>query len=291
MLPSLYSGISGLRANQQKLNVVANNIANSSTTGFKTQSMNFEDMISQNLSDPSAPVEDGIGGVNGKQSGLGVKVGGISTDFTNGSMQSTNRNLDFALDGTGYFVVSPDGGTDDYYTRDGAFVLDKDGNLLTQEGNHVMGYASGATGTGQPTTALSIKQYYTSATNGVDTGTDAQKVSSFSVGKDGSITVKLGDGTSYEVGQIGLASFQNEGGLVKMGGNLYKTSPNSGDATYGTSGSGSFGDINQGMLEMSNVDLAQQFTDMIIAQRAFQANGKIISTDDEVLQDLVNLKR
>jgi fagellar hook-basal body proteins len=253
--------------------------------------MNFEDMISQNLSDPSAPVEDGIGGVNGKQSGLGVKVGGISTDFTNGSMQSTNRNLDFALDGTGYFVVSPDGGTDDYYTRDGAFVLDKDGNLLTQEGNHVMGYASGATGTGQPTTALSIKQYYTSATNGVDTGTDAQKVSSFSVGKDGSITVKLGDGTSYEVGQIGLASFQNEGGLVKMGGNLYKTSPNSGDATYGTSGSGSFGDINQGMLEMSNVDLAQQFTDMIIAQRAFQANGKIISTDDEVLQDLVNLKR
>ncbi|AND85277.1 flagellar hook-basal body complex protein [Clostridium tyrobutyricum] len=291
MLPSLYSGISGLRANQQKLNVVANNIANSSTTGFKTQSMNFEDMISQNLSDPSAPVNNGIGGVNGKQSGLGVKVGGISTDFTNGSMQSTNRNLDFALDGTGYFVVSPDGGTDDYYTRDGAFVLDKDGNLLTQEGNHVMGYASGATGTGQPTTALSIKQYYTSATNGVDTGTDAQKVSSFSVGKDGSITVKLGDGTSYEVGQIGLASFQNEGGLVKMGGNLYKTSPNSGDATYGTSGSGSFGDINQGMLEMSNVDLAQQFTDMIIAQRAFQANGKIISTDDEVLQDLVNLKR
>ncbi|MBV4419137.1 flagellar hook-basal body complex protein [Clostridium tyrobutyricum] len=291
MLPSLYSGISGLRANQQKLNVVANNIANSSTTGFKTQSMNFEDMISQNLSDPSAPVNNGIGGVNGKQSGLGVKVGGISTDFTNGSMQSTNRNLDFALDGTGYFVVSPDGGTDDYYTRDGAFVLDKDGSLLTQEGNHVMGYASGATVTGNPTTALSIKQYYTSATNGANTGTDAQKVSSFSVGKDGSITVKLGDGTSYNVGQIALASFQNEGGLVKMGGNLYKTSPNSGEATYGTSGSGSFGDINQGMLEMSNVDLAQQFTDMIIAQRAFQANGKIISTDDEVLQDLVNLKR
>ncbi|MBV4426936.1 flagellar basal-body rod protein FlgF [Clostridium tyrobutyricum] len=297
MLPSLYSGISGLRANQQKLNVVANNIANSSTTGFKTQSMNFEDMISQNLSDPSAPVNEGIGGVNGKQSGLGVKVGGISTDFTNGSMQSTNRNLDFALDGTGYFVVSPNGGTDEYYTRDGAFVLDKDGSLLTQEGDHVMGYVLDDT-TRNPTVplstkSLSIMQYYTSATNGsnTDTGNPGDKVSSFSVGKDGSITVKVANGNSYKVGQIALASFQNEGGLVKMGGNLYKTSPNSGDATYGTSGDGSFGDINQGMLEMSNVDLAQQFTDMIIAQRAFQANGKIISTDDEVLQDLVNLKR
>ncbi|WP_058953714.1 flagellar basal-body rod protein FlgF [Clostridium tyrobutyricum] len=298
MLPSLYSGISGLRANQQKLNVVANNIANSSTTGFKTQSMNFEDMISQNLSDPSAPVNGGIGGVNGKQSGLGVKVGGISTDFTNGSMQSTNRNLDFALDGTGYFVVSPNGGTDDYYTRDGAFVLDKDGSLLTQDGYHVMGYTGTDNTTEQPKEPLSINQYYKLISTGPpvvvegsNDGDPGDKVSSFSVGKDGAITVKVANGNSYTVVQIALASFQNEGGLVKMGGNLYKTSPNSGDATYGTSGSGSFGDINQGMLEMSNVDLAQQFTDMIIAQRAFQANGKIISTDDEVLQDLVNLKR
>ncbi|MBV4415279.1 flagellar basal-body rod protein FlgF [Clostridium tyrobutyricum] len=267
MLPSLYSGISGLRANQQKLNVVANNIANSSTTGFKTQSMNFEDMISQNLSDPSAP-SAGLGGINGKQSGLGVKVGSINTDFTNGSMQTTNRNLDFALDGTGYFVVKS--GDQEYYTRDGNFVLDKSGNLLTQDGLYVQKKGGG----------------------NINIPVDGT-ISSFSVGKDGTITLKYADSTKPSTSdqQIELASFQNEGGLVKMGGNLYSTSSNSGNPVYGTAGDGSFGDINQGMLEMSNVDLAQQFTDMIIAQRAFQANGKIISTDDEVLQDLVNLKR
>jgi flagellar hook protein FlgE len=147
MLPSLYSGISGLKVNQQKLNIVANNIANSSTTGFKTQSMNFEDMMSQTLSDASAPVENGLGGVNAKQSGLGVKIAGINTDFSEGSQQTTNRNLDFMLDKAGsYFVVSPDGDTNGeyYYTRDGSFVLDSKGNLLTQDGYHVMGYYSGA---------------------------------------------------------------------------------------------------------------------------------------------------
>lgn len=270
MLPSLYSGISGLRANQQKLNVVANNIANSSTTGFKTQSMNFEDMMSQNLSDPSAPVEGGIGGVNGKQSGLGVKIAGINTDFTEGSQQTTNRNLDFMIDKAGdYFVVKS--GDQEYYTRDGSFVLDNAGNLLTADGLYV-----------QKTGGGNIKIP-------VD-GT----VDSFSVGRDGTITIKYVDSNTEDDSsqQIELATFQNEGGLVKMGGNLYATSPNSGNPIYrDTDNVASFGNVVQGALEMSNVDLAQQFTDMIIATRAFQANGKIITTDDEILQDLVNLKR
>ncbi|WP_147564438.1 flagellar basal-body rod protein FlgF [Clostridium tyrobutyricum] len=291
MLPSLYSGISGLRANQQKLNVVANNIANSSTTGFKTQSMNFQDMISQTLSDSSAPEGD-FGGINAKQIGLGVRVGGVNTDFTNGSMQTTNRNLDFAIDGTGYFVVKA--GDKQYYTRDGVFVLDREGNLLTQDGNYVMGYDPTETidTKNAPGVKLSIKQYYTDSKTGSNTGEATDKVSSFSVSpKTGIISVKVANGNTYNVGQIALASFPNEGGLLKTGGNLYSTSLNSGNPAYGVAANGGFGDINQGMLEMSNVDLAQQFTDMIIAQRAFQANGKIISTDDEVLQDLVNLKR
>lgn len=269
MLPSLYSGISGLKVNQQKLNIVANNIANSSTTGFKTQSMNFEDLMSQNLSDPSAPTTGSIGGVNGKQSGLGVKIAGISTDFTPGSMQTTNRNLDFALDGTGYFVVKS--GSSEYYTRDGAFTLDKNGTLLTQDGYYVQ-----KTGGGNITIPVD------------------GSVSSFSVGKDGTITLKYADSskTPDSSQQIELASFQNEGGLVKEGGNLYVTSSNSGAPLYRTTANSStFGNIAQGSLEMSNVDLAQQFTDMIIASRAFSANGKIISTDDEILQELVNLKR
>lgn len=320
MLPSLYSGISGMGVNGKKLNVIANNIANSSTTAFKSQSMNFEDMMSQNLSDPSAPVNNGVGGIDGKQSGLGAKVAGISSDFSEGSTQTTNRNLDFMIEkGGSYFVVSPDGDSVDdsgevttnpnrnyYYTRDGAFKLDEQGNLLTQDGYHIMGYNVDPTtgviadsGTGTDTTnitppkCLQIAKYYN--TDGtVDTDkTAANKVTSWSIGPTGIINVKTSGGptTGIDVGQISLASFQNEGGLVKDGGNLYESSPNSGVATYGTPGSGDYGKLNQGALEASNVDLAQQFSDMIVASRAFEANGKIISTDDTILEDLINLKR
>ncbi|OAA89290.1 flagellar basal-body rod protein FlgG [Clostridium coskatii] len=323
MLPSLYTAISGLRVNQQKLNVTSDNIANSSTTGFKSKNMIFEDMLSQNLSDPSAPVDGGLGGINARQSGLGVKVAGINTDFTAGSSQTTNRSLDFmANKGGSYFVVSPDGDVSNanggnasdttsksyYYTRDGAFTLDEAGNLLTQDGYHVMGYnvddktgaitdtASGTdTSNIVPPKCLQIAQYYTKD-GAVDTApadqttADNEKVTSWSVGPStGIITVKTALG-SHQVGRIALASFQNEGGLVKDGGNLYESSPNSGDAAYGTPGT-NYGSLNQGALEMSNVDLAQQFTDMIVATRAFQANGKIITTDDTILEDLVNLKR
>ncbi|QXE20280.1 flagellar hook-basal body protein [Clostridium sp. 001] len=320
MLPSLYTAISGLRVNQQKLNVTADNIANSSTTGFKSKNMIFEDMLSQNLSDPSSPVSGGLGGINGRQSGLGVKVAGINTDFSAGSTQTTNRSLDFmANQGGSYFVVSPNGDTiaDDgtatpnpnksyYYTRDGAFTLDKAGNLLTQAGYHVMGYnvdyKTGAitdtsdTNNIVPPKCLQIAQYYDATSGAIDPApqdqatADKEKVTSWSVEPStGIITVKTAGG-SCNVGQIALASFQNEGGLVKDGGNLYESSPNSGEAAYGTPGA-NYGTLNQGALEMSNVDLAQQFTDMIVATRAFQANGKIITTDDTILEDLINLKR
>ncbi|CAB1242040.1 flagellar hook-basal body complex protein [Clostridium sp. MT-14] len=350
MLPSLYSGISGLRANQQKLNVVANNIANSTTTGFKSQSMNFQDTISQTLSDPSAP-SNSIGGVNGKQSGLGVKVAGISTDFTTGSVGTTNRTLDFMVDGPGYFVVgtgalgddsgntgikitndilgqgtAPTNEIEPSYTRDGAFFLDTQGNLLTVDGHRVMGYE--LKGKNEKDTAQDATIHYSSnpdeqnkidfvdanSKDGVEAITgqlvplsipnsitvDGKevKVKSFSVSKDGYITAQLADGKTAAIGQIAMVSFQNEGGLVKEGGNLYTVSANSGQPIVRSGkgdttddNSGSYGNMIQGALEMSNVDLAQQFTDMIIATRAFQANGKIITTDDEILQDLVNLKR
>ncbi|BAH06109.1 flagellar hook-basal body complex protein [Clostridium kluyveri] len=348
MLPSMYSGISGLRANQQKLNVIGNNIANSSTTAYKTQSMNFQDMISQNLSDPSAP-STSIGGVNGKQSGLGVQVAGISTDFTTGSMGTTNRNLDFAIDGTGYFVVgtgklgetSDDtgisidednnilGGGDNeventieaHYSRDGSFYLDTQGNLINQNGYRVMGYLVtdenntstitylqndtedtfqnavqfvDANGT---VTSVTDKLVPLSIPNYITKDDQLVKVKSFSVGKDGIITAQLTDSTTAVLGQIAMVSFQNEGGLVKEGGNLYTTSSNSGQPIV-MSGKGAendnsagYGKITQGFLEMSNVDLAQQFTDMIVATRAFQANGKMITNGDTILEDLINLKR
>ena len=188
--------------------------------------------------------------------------------------------------------------------------MDEQGNLLTQDGNHVMGYnvdpttgavTDAATGTDAnnitPPKCLQIAQYYN--TDGtVDTGKTAEnKVTSWSIGSTGIISVKTSASATasttgaIDVGQVALASFQNESGLVKDGGNIYESSSNSGTATYGTPGASGYGSITQGTLEMSNVDLAQQFTDMIIASRAFSANGKIISTDDEILQELVNLKR
>lgn len=346
MLQSLYSAISGLKANQQKLNVIGNNISNASTTSFKSQSMNFQDMISQNLSDPSQP-SNSTGGINGKQSGLGVKVAGINTDFTTGSMATTNRNLDFAIDGTGYFVVGTGAlGTDStttgvgidtsdnvlsgagatapgsvitpYYTRDGSFSLDEYGNLVTSNGYRVMGYqvTDGSNDATITYNASSQNNITFADANGTVTAVTGQlvplsiptsvtkdsgevKVKTFSVGSDGLITAQLADNTTAVLGQIAMVSFQNESGLLKQGSNLYTTSANSGqpivrtgkgDTTIADNSVG-YGNISQGMLEMSNVDLAQQFTDMIVASRAFEANGKIITTGDTILEDLINLKR
>lgn len=344
MLQSLYSGISGLRANQRELDVIGNNIANSSTTAFKSQRIRFEDMISQNLSQ-AVGANTNTGGVNGEQVGLGVQVAGIDTDTSAGSMQSTSRNLDFAIDGSGYFVVGsgavPSGGStagsagtitanSDFtmtptgvtssFTRDGSFTLDSQGNLLTSDGLRVYGYQN----TNAPitySTDLAQPHSITIATANAQGGADAaidgtvlvplvipdsvtdangtsQRVQSFSVGKDGLITAVLANGATAALGQIAMVSFKNEGGLTKVGNNEYKASANSGNpilrssnGTTGTDNSKGYGDVIQGMLEMSNVDLAQQFSDMIVASRAFEANGKIITTGDDILQSLINLKR
>jgi flagellar hook protein FlgE len=345
MLQSLYSGISGLKAEQRELDVIGNNIANSSTTAFKSQRIRFEDMVSQNLSQ-AVGGNANTGGVNGEQVGLGVQVAGIDTDTSAGSMQSTSKNLDFAVDGTGYFVVgsgavpssspatagstgtitansdftiTPTGVTPNF-TRDGSFSLDSQGNLLTSNGLRVYGYQN----TNAPitySTDLTQPNTITIATANTQGGADpaidgtalvplvipdsvtdangtAQRVQSFSVGNDGLITAVLANGTTAALGQIAMTSFKNEGGLTSVGNNDYVASANSGNpivrssnGTTGTDNSKGYGNVLQGMLEMSNVDLAQQFSDMIVASRAFQANGKIITTGDQILQTLINLKQ
>lgn len=341
MLPSMYSGISGLKANQKKLDVVGNNIANSGTTAFKSQRIRFQDMISQNMSEAVGP---GIntGGVNGKQIGLGVQIAGIDTNTSVGNMQPTSRLLDAAIDGAGYFVVSrgslsedanpkitltdtyelPSGDdtTDEsslnpYYTRDGAFTLDSQGNLLTSDGYRVLGYAISGADIVYSTDPNSQATVGLHDANDKDNPTailekslvplvipdkvGEERIQSFSIEKDGQIKAVTDKGKVAVLGQIAMASFKNDAGLKKLGKNLYEGSANSGSPLFRsgvgeateTDNSKAYGDMLQGVLEMSNVDLAEQFTDMIIASRAFQANGKIISTGDEILQDLVNLKR
>lgn len=341
MLRAMYAGISGLQTNQEKLDIIGNNIANVNTTAFKSQTVKFEDTLSQNMSEATSP---GInnGGTNPVQIGLGSKVAGINTLTTQGDMQPTNNNYDFAVDGSGFFVVgkgSADGTvalassqidaqnttmSDVEYTRDGGFTVDSNGSLLTADGYRVMGYAlqndtnagpsvdyanyatdgkatvnyvnaedSTLTRTSDNLVPLAIPKSITDA-NG-----NSVMVKSFSVDNNGVIKAVLSDNTIAALGQIAMATFNNDAGLSKAGGNLYSKSSNSGDAIFRTSvgepaetaNDSAFGNVRQGYLEMSNVDLSQQFTDMIVASRAFQANGKIITTSDQILQDLINLKQ
>lgn len=341
MLRSMYSGITGLKANQTKLDVVGNNIANVSTTAFKSQTIRFKDSLSQTLGSASAPANN-LGGTNPKQIGLGVQVAGISTLMSQGNMQTTGSNLDCAVDGDGYFIVatgkapaSNDEGVtiaDDTntidngnglsvnYTRDGSFTLDASGNLLTSDGYRVLGYAltdqtntsieyadgiatcnyvdaDAADGLSTPAKVL-VPLKIPDSVYDVDNDRNV-KIRNFSIEKDGIIKATLDDGRTAALGQIAMASFKNPAGLEKLGKNLYSNGSNSGTALIRTavgtesdvSNSAGFGACMNGYLEMSNVDLAEQFTEMIVASRAFQANGKMITTGDEILQDLVNLKR
>lgn len=331
MLRSMYSGISGLRNSQTKLDVVGNNIANVNTYGFKKGRITFKDMVSQNMAGAtgSSIVMDannrGVGGTNPRQVGLGAQIASIDTITTQGNLQTTNRTLDLSISGDGYFTVT-DGGNTPYYTRAGNFYLDADGNLVSSEGYSLIGRM--AIGERDQTTGVSNGDPNTNAfdptndnpndkpiTDGnrklfipseVSTTQEvaadgkvsykvvdpAIKLKSFSIGQDGSINaIYEGDKQPRKIGQIQVTKFTNTEGLEKVGGNLYTVSANSGDPQEVWPTSGGSGSIVSGTLEMSNVDLSEEFTEMIVGQRSFQANSRIITTSDEILQELVNLKR
>lgn len=391
MLRSLFSGISGLRSHQTMLDVTGNNIANVNTTGFKASQTQFQDTLSQVLTNPGG-AQAGIGGTNPAQVGLGVKVAAISTNFQQGAAQTTNRSTDMMISGDGFFSVQKNGQT--FYTRNGSFDFDATGQLVTAEGGLVRGWLANAAGqidtTGPlgtiqlPTTTLVGAQATTNvafggnlpsdaavgtnlvrdvevfdelgasstltlaftrtgtgwnvsgtdggasatgtlafntdgtlATGGtlaiggrnvdlsgvtgyaalstveVETvnGNQAGSLQSFSINADGTIIGAFSNGTKQDIGRIALATFANPVGLQKAGGSLYTTSVNSGNPQVGTAGTGGRGSLIGGAVEMSNVDLSSEFTNLIIAQRGFQANSRVITTSDELLQELVNLKR
>lgn len=310
MLRSMYSGIGGMKNFQTKLDVIGNNIANVNTYGFKKGRTVFKDLVSQQIADASAPAQQ-RGGTNPKQIGLGSQLAAIDTIHTTGSLQTTGRPLDLAIDGDGYFQVSTAQNNafngDPLYTRAGNFYLDKDGFLVNGDGLYVKGFAAYQTisnGTVTPGPAPdditgtfafpnNTPPTFTGTPNTVtfkpiQIPTDAK---SMSIGQDGSITYIDYGGELRWAGQLVLAKFPNTGGLEKAGGNAYKSSPNSGDAVLNFAGNSGLGVVQSGSLEMSNVDLSEEFTEMIVAQRGFQANTRIITTSDEILQELVNLKR
>ncbi|CAM3419008.1 flagellar basal body rod protein FlgG [Cytobacillus oceanisediminis] len=266
MLRSMYSGISGMKNFQTKLDVIGNNIANVNTFGYKKGRVNFKDMVSQSISGATGS-GDNSGGINPKQVGLGSQLSSIDTIDTQGSLQTTGRVLDIGIQGDGYLMVER--GDTTYYTRAGNLYLDDSANLVTASGDLVLDKSE----------------------NPINLG-DATKIKSLSIANDGTINYLIdGNDTLQEKGPIGVARFNNNGGLEKIGDNLYKNTVNSGEATELNPGENGAGVLVSGTLEMSNVDLSEEFTEMITAQRGFQANTRIITTSDEILQELVNLKR
>jgi flagellar hook protein FlgE len=394
MLRSLFSGISGLRAHQTMLDVTGNNIANVNTTGFKSSSTQFQDTLSQVLSNAGA-AQAGTGGTNPSQVGLGVRVAGVTTNFAQGAAQLTNNSTDMMISGDGFFVVSKGG--QDFYSRAGAFSRDASGQVVTTDGALVQGWtaAGGVIDTNAPLTGLRLTNAATMAAKatsaasfegnlpsdsvvgtalnkqitvydsignarqlalnfnktatgwtvsgtdgtagvlaatplvfdasgvltsplsvnvgtipvavdlstitgmaGLDTvqskvqnGQQAGTLQSFTLNADGTLMGAFSNGMKEVVGQIALATFNNPVGLEKAGASLYRTTVNSGAPQVGTAGSSGRGTLIGGSLEMSNVDLSAEFTNLIVAQRGFQANARVITTSDQVLQELVDLKR
>lgn len=419
MIQAMYSGVAGMKAFKSSLDVIGNNIANVSTTGFKSGKATFKDMLSQTISGGSAP-SGGRGGTNPVQIGLGVVMVGIDQNMQQGSMTSTGRTSDCAIDGNGYFALS--NGTRSYFTRDGAFIQDSQYNLVSSSnGMKVLGWTAdpetgiidtttalnqdsginipigtlsiasatkevtiggnldassetGSTytvkfdvfdslGTSHPLKVTFTKQdsvpgksswtyaldaspnsvpapspnvlefdsngYATKETsqlsvpitlnpatgapetlefnvdmsavtnlNGSNTidmsyqdGLPMGTLEAFNIDNVGHVVGQFTNGITKNLAQLSMVAFNNPAGLSKIGGNLLTESAASGTPRYSTAGTASLGTISAGFLEASNVDLTNEFTSMITAQRGFQANSRIISTSDEILQELTQLKR
>jgi len=434
MMRALFSAISGMKNHMSYMDVVGNNIANVNTIAFKSSRVTFQDILGQTVRGAGTP-QSGRGGTNPAQVGLGMQLGGIDNLMTQGSLQSTGKLTDFAVQGDGFFVVGD--GQRNYYTRDGAFDIDVEGTLVNPvTGLKVMGWradpVTGAVDTdaalepltipfgtqisAQPTQdlagppprfgmlmagnldsgtavgdfttttvtaydslgnehtirvtftksaantwdvtalfddndadtlfnnnamspatqtltfnangqvdtpgttpgsngilAMSLPALGTGATDpltfGIDlrsftqfagpsqanlqsqTGSPAGALVSFAVGSTGEITGIYSNGANRAIGQLALAGFVNPGGLQRMGQNLWAPSANSGEAIVGRPNENGRGSVSTGTLESSNVDLAQQFTSVILAQRGFQSSSRVITAGDQMLQDLVNIIR
>ncbi|TWG98616.1 flagellar hook protein FlgE [Nocardioides sp. J9] len=282
MLRSLFAGISGLRVNQTMLDVTGNNIANANTTGFKASTTVFSDTLSQMLTAASGGNAE-RGGTNPIQVGLGVQLAATSTNFGQGSAQLTGRATDVMLQGDGFFVLRD--GMENVYSRAGAFTFDQTGVLVAPNGMRVQGYALDGAGlpTGGPID-VDLHMVDGSLPAGVE-------LTSYSISADGKVRGVFSDGVQRDICQLAIADFTNPMGLEKIGDTAFRESANSGPVQLGVAGEGQRGQVMAGAIEMSNVDLSAEFTNLILAQRGFQASSRVITTSDQVLEELVNIKR
>jgi flagellar hook protein FlgE len=276
MMRGMFAAIAGLRVHQTMLDVTANDIANVNTVGYKAERVTFKDALSQTLRGASAPGTS-LGGTNPAQIGLGVQIGSIDNQMGSGAIQSTGNTTDMAVQGDGWFRVTNDptgfAPASTFYTRAGNFSRDANGDLVTVDGYYLVGNAA-PLGAG--------------ASSKINIPANATSVS---IDPKGVVTVVTPTATNTTY--ITLAKFPNEAGMQREGGNRFAATINSGAPLVSTPGDAAqgFGSLTTGAVEMSNVDLAQEFTNLITAQRGFQANSRVISTADDMLQELVNLKR
>jgi flagellar basal-body rod protein FlgG len=258
---SLDIASTGMHAQQTNVEVISNNIANMSTTGFKRRRAEFQDLIYQNMRNVGSNSSDnGTVVPSGAQIGLGVKTAAIYRITEQGTQTQTGNTLDMAIQGNGYFQVTLPSG-DTAYTRDGTFALSPAGVIVTADGYPV------APGITVPTNATSI-----------------------TVNASGQVQASIsGQTTPQTLGQIELAAFPNEAGLDAQGDNLFLQSGASGTAVTGPPGSPGFGSVMQGYVENSNVNVVTEITNLITAQRSYEMNSKVITSSDEMLQTLTNL--
>ncbi len=280
MMRGMLAAVSGLKAHEVMLDVTANNIANVNTIGYKGVRTSFENAFSQTLRGASAATAS-IGGINAAQIGLGVQLGGTENLMTEGSIQSTGNTLDCAIQGDGFFRVATYSGgafsATKMYTRSGDFTTDGAGNLMTRDGYYVVGVT--LNGLGQPNPVTPANETL------ITIPANAQSVT---IGADGIVVWTDSAGNQTKLAAITLSKFANQNGLMRSSGNLFTVSPNVGTITDGTPGDANgLGSLVPGALEMSNVDLAAEFTNLITAERGFQANSRVITTSDDMLQELV----
>jgi flagellar basal-body rod protein FlgG len=261
MFRALSTAATGMDAQQTRLDVTSNNIANVSTAGFKKSRAEFQDLMYQTLKQPGAATGPNTNSPTGLQVGMGVRVAGTQRMHSEGDLQQTGNPLDLAIEGNGFFPVTlPSGET--AYTRDGAFKLSQEGKLVNADG-----YALG--------TEISIPP-------------EAQNVS---IGADGTVTATVPSSpTPVEVGKIQLATFANPAGLAASGRNLLKETAASGTAVTGAPGENGIGSLSQGTRELSNVKVVEEMIDLISGQRAYEINSRVIKAADEMLQETAQLR-
>ena len=281
MEQSLLSAVSGIDANQTYLDVLGSNIANANTTGYRSEEVDFTDLMSQQLAGATAPTAVN-GGLNPLAVGTGVRVGAITEDQTEGSPELTGNPSDVAIQGGGYLVADQNG--QQLYTRAGNMSVDATGNLVTATGALVQGWEAvgGVVTPTGATTGLTIPPGLKNAAGAT--------LETYSIGGDGVISGSFSDGTSSPIAQLALASVTNPNGLDSIGSSMYTLTPNSGTATIGVPGTIGLGTLLGGNLETSNVDLSNQLTNLIVAQEAYQANTKVVSTTSTVLQALMAMQ-